>query len=67
MDTNKWKSVAVRIEDYKILQAFCEQKYRKPAAMIGKLVNDGGALDNPSLKDFKMKMNPVQIREVKGV
>lgn len=32
----------------------------------GKLVNDGGSLDNPALKSFKEKMNPCSIREVKG-
>ncbi len=60
MDTNKWKSVAVRIEDYKILQAFCEQKYRKPAAMIGKLVNDYVSFqakkENISVDKFKEKL-----------
>lgn len=29
-----------------------------------KLVNDGGVLDNPKLKFFKDKMNPLQVREV---
>jgi hypothetical protein len=29
-----------------------------------KLVNDGGILDNPNLKRFKDKMNPLQVREV---
>ena len=60
MDTNKWKSVAVRIEDYKILQAFCEQKYRKPAAMIGKLVIDYVSFqakkENISVDKFKEKL-----------
>jgi hypothetical protein len=32
----------------------------------GKLVNDGGVLDNPDLKRFKDKMNPLQVREVKS-
>ena len=40
MDTTKWRSVAVRIEDYIILKALCEKSYRAPAAMIGKLVED---------------------------
>jgi len=30
----------------------------------GRKVNDGGILDKPSLKDFKDKMNPCQVREV---
>lgn len=29
-----------------------------------KLINDGGVLDNPQLKFFKDKLNPVQVREV---
>jgi hypothetical protein len=32
----------------------------------GKMVNDGGVLDNPNLKKFKDKLNPVSIREVKS-
>lgn len=30
----------------------------------GKLVNDGGALDNRDLADFKMKLNPVEVKDV---
>lgn len=40
MDITKWKSVAVRIGDYKILKALSHKKYRAPASMISKLVND---------------------------
>ena len=40
MDINKWKSVAVRITDYKILQAISKNKFRAPASMISKLVDD---------------------------
>lgn len=40
MDINKWKSVAVRINDYKILQAISKNKFRAPASMISKLVDD---------------------------
>jgi|TARA_R110002020_G_scaffold165850_1_gene353647 hypothetical protein len=40
MDITKWKSVAVRIEDYHLLKGLCDLKYRAPAAMIGKLLND---------------------------
>lgn len=32
----------------------------------GKLVNDGGVLDNPHLKAFKDKLNPLRMREVKS-
>ena len=32
----------------------------------GKLVNDGGSLGNQKLYDFKVKLNPVSIREVKS-
>jgi len=31
---------------------------------FGKLVNDGGSLNNPSLERFKRKLQPVQVREV---
>jgi len=40
VDTNKWKSVAVEKDSYLILQALCKHGYRKPGAMISKLVND---------------------------
>jgi hypothetical protein len=40
MDITKWKSVAIRIKDYKILKAVCKNKFRAPASMISKLVND---------------------------
>lgn len=40
MDTNKWKSVAVEKDSYLILQALCKHGYRKPGAMISKLVNE---------------------------
>ena len=40
MDINKWKSVAVRIDDYKILKAVSKTKFRAPASMISKLVDD---------------------------
>ena len=29
----------------------------------GKLVNDGGVLDNPKLRFFKDKLNPMQVKE----
>jgi hypothetical protein len=40
MDINKWKSVAVRIKDYQILKAISKNKFRAPASMISKLVDD---------------------------
>jgi hypothetical protein len=39
--------------------------YRDPEIRNqNKLVNDGGVLDNPNIKAFKDKMNPVRVREV---
>ena len=40
MDINKWKSVAVRKQDYDVLKALCKDKFRAPAGMISKLIND---------------------------
>lgn len=37
-----------------------------PIINSGKLVNDGGILGNPNLKNFKDKMNPVRVREVRS-
>ena len=39
MDTNKWKSVAVDIDSYKIITAMGEKGFRRPGAMIAKLVD----------------------------
>ena len=39
MDTKKWKSVAVDIENYKIITAMGEKGFRRPGAMIAKLVD----------------------------
>jgi|TARA_R110002012_G_scaffold22045_1_gene76987 hypothetical protein len=39
MDTRKWKSVAVDIENYKIITAMGEKGFRRPGAMIAKLVD----------------------------
>jgi len=40
MDINKFKSVAVRKPDYNLLQGLCTEKFRSPASMISKLVNE---------------------------
>ena len=39
MDISKWKSVAVGTDSYYILQALCKHGYRKPGAMIDKMVD----------------------------
>ncbi len=39
MDINKWKSVAVGTDSYYVLQALCKHGYRKPGAMIDKMVD----------------------------
>ena len=40
MDINKWKSVAIPANDYKMLKTLCKSKFRAPGAMISKLLND---------------------------
>ena len=40
MDINKFKSVAVRKPDYQLLKGLCTAKFRSPASMISKLVNN---------------------------
>ena len=40
MDPNRWKSVAVRKADYILLKGLCKEKYRAPASMIAKLVDN---------------------------
>ena len=36
MDTTRWKSVAVSIESYRLLQALGDLEFRRPASMIAK-------------------------------
>lgn len=38
MDINKWKSVSVKIKDYKLLKGLCKDKFRAPGAMISKML-----------------------------
>ena len=40
MDINKWKSVAVRSENYALLKGLCKKKYRTPGAFIEKIIYD---------------------------
>jgi len=58
MDINKFKSVAVRKPDYDVLQGLCNQKFRSPASMISKLVNE--YVEYQALKN---KMTTVEYKE----
>ena len=40
MDTNRWKSVAVRVEDYEKLKRISADTFRAPAGTIGFLINE---------------------------
>ena len=40
MDINKWKSVAIKKEDYLLLKGLCKDKFRAPGAMISKILSD---------------------------
>lgn len=40
MNTERWKSVAVEKDSYYILQALCKHGFRKPGAMISKMVDE---------------------------
>ena len=40
MDTSKWKSIAVRIDDYQILKEISEKNFRAPARTISFLLNE---------------------------
>ena len=39
MDTTKWKSIAVRLGDYKLLKGMCEKTNRNPSNMINELLD----------------------------
>ena len=57
MDTTRWKSVAVRAEDYFILKGLCKEKFRAPATMISKLVHE--------YVEFQAKKNKLDIDQYK--
>ena len=40
MNIDKWKSVAIKKNDYLLLKGLCKDKFRAPGAMISKLLND---------------------------
>ena len=70
MDINKFKSVAVRKTDYDILKGLCNYKFRSPASMISKLVNEYvefQAMKNkftiPEYKELVLKMDPKLIKQ----
>ena len=70
MDINKFKSVAVRKTDYDILKGLCNYKFRSPASMISKLVNEYveyQAMKNkfsiPEYKELILKMDPKLIKQ----
>ena len=60
MDTTRWKSVAVKVEDHAVLKALCEKKFRAPAAMISKLVYDyleaQAKRENTTVGKYKKKL-----------
>ena len=67
MDINKFKSVAVRKPDYDILQGLCNQKFRSPASMISKLVNEyvgfQATKNKMSIKQYKEEILDVRTME----
>ena len=67
MDTNKFKSVAVRKPDYDVLQGLCNQKFRSPASMISKLVNEyvgfQATKNKMSIKQYKEEILDVRTME----
>ena len=55
MDTTRWKSVAVRAEDYFLLKGLCEEKFRAPGSMISKLVHE--------YVEFQAKKNKLDVNQ----
>lgn len=39
MDTNRWKSVAVKTDDYNKLKVLCASTFRSPGSMISFLLD----------------------------
>ena len=40
MDKIKWKSVAVRTENYNLLRGLCKRKFRTPGSFVEKLLHE---------------------------
>ena len=40
MDISKWKSVAIKKNDFDLLKGLCKDKFRAPGAMISKILHD---------------------------
>tara|TARA_Y100000114_G_scaffold82640_1_gene76302 strand:+ start:188 stop:508 length:321 start_codon:yes stop_codon:yes gene_type:complete len=38
MDTTKWRTVAIRIESFKLLKGLCDITHRNPSNMIAKII-----------------------------
>ena len=38
MDTTKWRTVAIRIESFKLLKGLCDTTHRNPSNMIAKII-----------------------------
>ncbi len=57
MDTTRWKSVAVRAEDYFLLKGLCKEKFRAPGTMISKLVHE--------YVEFQAKKNKLDVNQYK--
>ena len=57
MDTTRWRSVAVRAEDYFLLKGLCKEKFRAPGTMISKLVHE--------YVEFQAKKNKLDINQYK--
>ena len=60
MDIDKWKSVAVKKQDYTLLKAICKDKFRAPGAMISKLISNHIAYEakktKTTVEDVKKKL-----------
>jgi len=39
-DPKRWKSIAVRTSNYRLLKALCKKKFRTPGAFVEKLITD---------------------------
>ena len=39
IDTTKWRTVAIRIDSYKLLKGMCEKTNRNPSNMINELLD----------------------------
>ena len=63
MDTSKWKSVAVKIEDYRVLRELSDKNFRAPAGTISFLLHEYQKNNQRFLQLKTLNQNPICLKK----